>query len=118
MKASIGQLDKVAQDLFSEWEKEIQEISARELKNKSESKLETTRKRYQQLHSQLKKSERKMGPVLAQFKDQVLYLKHNLNAQAIAGLKTESNRIQADIKSLISEMKLSIDQAEKFIKTM
>ena len=47
--------------------------------------------------------------------DQVLYLKHNLNAQAIASIQGTAEGIQKDIQSLINEMQKSIDEANAFI---
>lgn len=118
VSASIIQLDKVANDLFVEWEKEIEEISSKDLRKNSKTQLSATRSRYKKLHAQLKKSESKMAPVLTKLKDQSLYLKHNLNAKAIAGLKAESGKIESDIDSLIKEMNVSINEADEFIKTM
>ena len=59
-----------------------------------------------------------MSPVLAKFKDQVLFLKHNLNAQAIASLKSELGSVESNIKILIKEMEASIKQADAFISSM
>ena len=53
-----------------------------------------------------------------QFKDYVLYLKHNLNAQAIASLKGEAMNIQAEITKLIAQMNQSIAKADEFVKTL
>jgi predicted nucleic acid-binding Zn-ribbon protein len=115
---SIKKLDTVANDLFDEWEEEIGEIETKDLKKRSKEQLKTTKTRYEKLHAQLKQSEEKMQPVLSRFKDQVLFLKHNLNAQAIAGLKTESNRIQSDIEKLMKEMQESSKDADALIKTL
>ncbi|HXJ76240.1 MAG TPA: DUF2959 family protein, partial [Candidatus Dormibacteraeota bacterium] len=52
------------------------------------------------------------------FKDYVLYLKHNLNAQAIASLKGTATSIQADIGNLIAQMNQSIAKADDFVKTL
>jgi hypothetical protein len=51
-------------------------------------------------------------------RDHVLYLKHNLNAQAIASLKGEAANIQDEIARLIKDMNASIAQADEFIKTI
>ena len=56
-----------------------------------------------------------MAPVLSRLKDQVLFLKHNLNARAIAGLKTEADKIQSDIESLVKDMNTSIAHADAFM---
>ncbi len=118
IKDRISRLDTVAGDLFVEWEGEIEEISSMELKSQSRKKLQSTRSRYSGLYKQLKSSEKKLSSPLARLKDQVLYLKHNLNARAISGLKVEGTKIQADIKALMREMDESNRQAEAFIKTL
>jgi hypothetical protein len=59
-----------------------------------------------------------MDPVLATFHDQVLFLKHNLNARAIASLDTTNNTLQADISRLIADMEASIKESESFIKSL
>jgi len=59
-----------------------------------------------------------MKPVLAAFHDQVLYLKHNLNTQAISSLQSELVSVEEDIASLIREMETSIREADSFIATM
>lgn len=56
-----------------------------------------------------------MQPVLTAFQDQALYLKHNLNAQAIGALKGELGRIESDVEALISNMQQSIAESESFI---
>lgn len=118
VKSSIKQLETVAQDLFAEWKKEITEISAPDLRAKSTAQLQDAQAKYKEFHGGLKKSEGKLDPVMVKLRDQVLYLKHNLNRQAITGLKSESLKIQGDIDSLIKDMNTSISQAEQFIKTM
>ncbi len=84
----------------------------------SQRKLDQTRKRYGQLIGAMKRAEVKIDPVLAAFRDQVLFLKHNLNAQAIASLHQEMVSVEADIASLIKEMEASIAEADGFIKAM
>ncbi len=90
----IKDMDTVANDLFAEWEKEIGQISTPTLRDSSRQQLATTRERYASVHSALASAEASMAPVLTQFKDYVLYLKHNLNAQAVASLKGEATNIQ------------------------
>ena len=66
----------------------------------------------------MKRAERKIDPVLSAFHDQVLYLKHNLNAQAIASLQSELASIETDVAGLIKEMEASIVEANSFIDSM
>lgn len=118
VRQRVKDMQSVAADLFSEWEKEIVQISTPALQEGSRKQLRETRARYDSLHAALKKAEASMAPVLAQFKDHVLYLKHNLNAQAIASLKGEAVNIQSEISRLLGQMNAAIAQADEFIKTM
>lgn len=59
-----------------------------------------------------------MGPVLAALKDNVLYLKHNLNAQAVSAIKGEFNNLKRDIQSLMTDMNKSIADSNQFIEQM
>ena len=63
----------------------------------------------------MRKAEKTVHPVLETLRDQVLYLKHNLNARAISALKGELNTINSDVNQLIINMQKSIDEANLFI---
>lgn len=115
VKKSIEKVETVAGDLFKEWEKEDGEIQAADLRAKSQKQLNDTKRRYNEMITSLKQSESRMQPVLAAFKDQVLFMKHNLNAQAIASLKGESLKIETNINQLIERMNKSIKDADEFI---
>jgi predicted nucleic acid-binding Zn-ribbon protein len=114
----IASVEDVSAALFKEWEAELQEYSSASLRQNSQKKLTQTRTQYAQLIKAMKRAETKMNPVLAKFKDQVLFLKHNLNAQAIASLKNELVSVEGNIASLIKEMETSIKEADSFIASM
>ena len=114
----VKDVETVAADMFKEWEKEDKEISSADLRQKSQQQLRDTRRRYDELHDALKRAEESMDPVLTRLHDQVLFLKHNLNAAAIASLQGESANIQVEIGKLIEEMNASIAQADKFINAL
>lgn len=114
----IEDMETFAEDLFIEWEKEIKQFSTPSVQAGSRGQLRDTRSRYDAMHAAFKRTERSMQPVLTQLRDHVLYLKHNLNAQAIASLKGEAANIQTELSRLIGEMNGSITQADEFIKSM
>jgi hypothetical protein len=116
VRERIGKVETVAEDLFQEWEKEIGEMESSKLASDSRSKLRSTREKYESLHAAMMRAEGSMEPVLKQFRDQVLYLKHNLNAQAIGALKGETLDIEKEIQQLIQDMNVSIQQADSFIQ--
>ena len=116
VRERIGKVETVAADLFREWEAEIEEMENASLARNSREKLRTTRDKYESLHTAMKRAESSMDPVLTQFRDQVLYLKHNLNAAAIGALKGETLDIEKEIQQLIQDMNASIQQADSFIQ--
>lgn len=118
VRKRVKEVESVATDLFAEWEKELNEISSATLREKSRSQLRDTRNRYEELHNALKRAEKSMDPVLTQFRDQVLFLKHNLNAKALSSLQSEALNIQDDITKLLGEMDRSIRQADSFINAL
>ena len=114
----IDTVERIGADLFKEWESEIATIENVKLQAKSRASLLDTRSRFTKLQRSMARAEASMGPVLGNLRDYVLYLKHNLNAQAISSLQTELSSVEADIESLIREMENSIAQANDFIKAM
>lgn len=116
VRERVDKVETVSADLFREWEKEIQEMQSSKLAAQSREKLRVTRDKYESLHSAMTRAESSMEPVLAQFRDQVLYLKHNLNAQAIGALKGETLDIEKEIQQLIKDMNASIQEADSFIQ--
>lgn len=114
----IESVEDVAEALFEEWRDEITQYSSTKLKRKSQSQYRATKAQYTKLIKAMKRAASKMDPVLVAFKDQVLYLKHNLNAKAIASLEGELASIRADVDTLVREMEKSIAEADAFIASM
>ncbi|QLE87307.1 MULTISPECIES: DUF2959 domain-containing protein [Shewanella] len=118
VSSRISKVEDVAEALFDEWQSEINEISKASLRRNSETKLRETQRSYEQLVRTMKRAESKMDPVLVAMKDNMLYLKHNLNAQAIGAIKGEFASLQTDISGLIKEMNKSIEESNKFIASI
>ncbi len=118
VRSEIREVDTVARDLFREWEREIRQYENASLAADSRRKLADTRSRFEQLSSSLHAAESTMEPVLRQFRDQVLYLKHNLNAAAVGSLRGKADNIQGDIQRLLAQMNRSIAEADRFIQTL
>ena len=111
----IESIEDVAADLFAEWEDEIALYSSASLKRSSEESLRDTKRRYAKLIAAMKRAESKMPPVLNAFRDQVLFMKHSLNARAIAALEGTVGEIESDVASLIRDIDASIKEAESFL---
>lgn len=114
----IDSVESVAEDLFEEWEREIGEYSDPKLARRSEKMLAETRSDYAEVISAMHRAEKSMEPVLTLFNDQVLFLRHNLNARAIGALQDELASLEQATETLISEMERSIAEASRFIDSM
>jgi Skp family chaperone for outer membrane proteins len=116
--ARIDKVESVAEALFDEWQQELQKYTNATLKRDSQRKLKDTQRRYQSLLNAMRKAESKMNPVLSALRDNVLYLKHNLNASAIGALHGEFNGVKKEINQLVSEMNKAIAESNSFISSM
>jgi hypothetical protein len=116
--ARIDSVESVAEALFDEWQNELGQYSNETLRRESDRKLKETQRRYNSLLKSMRKAESKMAPVLSALKDNVLYLKHNLNANAIGALQGEFGNIKREINQLVKEMNTAIEQSNDFIASL
>ncbi|MFC0445485.1 DUF2959 domain-containing protein [Pseudidiomarina halophila] len=114
----IDAIDSVAQDLFDEWEDELDEYSNDSLRRQSERSLRDTERRYANLLQSMQRAAATMDPVLDKLQDNVLYLKHNLNAAAVDAIRGEYRSLQADVAELVAEMETAIAESDAFIEAM
>ncbi len=114
----IEAVETVGGDLFREWEAELEQYASGDLRRASREKMEQTRSRYDQLVAAMKRPEQKMDAVLEAFRDQVLYVKHNLNAQAISSLQGTVETLEFDTAELVRDMEAAIAEADSFIHSM
>ena len=118
VRDQIRSIERVAGDLFDEWEKELAQYTSEDLRRRSRDTLDQTRRRYDQMIAAMRRPEDTMNRVLVAFRDQVLFLKHNLNAQAVASLQGTVDALELDIEALIAEMESAIAEADAFIQSM
>ena len=114
----IASIEQVSGDLFSEWASEIDQISNANLRRQSEESLRNSERRYDRMIGAMQKASAKMDPVIIAFRDQVLFLKHNLNARAVASLETNVTEIQGEVDALIRDMDSAINEAQRFLESM
>lgn len=118
VSSRIEKVESVAEDLFEEWQMELELYSNQALRENSARKLRETKSRYRDMLASMHRAEKNMPPVLRTFRDNVLYLKHNLNAQAIGALKSEFSSLKIEIEALIKNMNDSITNSDQFIKDL
>ena len=118
VKDRIDAVQDVGEALFAEWESELEHYTSRSLKTSSRQKLKQTQQHYGQLITAMRRAEARIEPVLNAFQDQVLYLKHNLNAKAIMSLEDELIGMTTSVAGLIGAMERSIGRANDFVRTL
>jgi membrane-associated HD superfamily phosphohydrolase len=114
----IDAVESVSEDLFNEWSAELEQYTNQSLRRDSERQLRDTRQRYTVLIATMHRAEEATEPVLNSLRDNVLYLKHNLNAMAISSLRGELNTINDDVERLIQVMEQAISESDRFIAEM
>lgn len=114
----IEKVESVAQALFDEWNTEIDQYTNATFKRKSQNQLRETKRLYARMLRSMRQSEQKMDPVLTALNDNVLYLKHNLNANAVNAIEVEFKQLKQEIAVLIKEVNQSIAESNKFIETL
>ena len=115
----IAAVKNVARALFTEWEGEVNQMKDDpSLQRQSRELLQRTRGSYNDMAERMDAAAATMDPVLNKFKNRVLFIKHNLNAQAIASLQDQVTEIQTDVSGLVSDMEAAINEANEFIKQM
>lgn len=114
----IRDIEDVAGALFKEWNEELAQYSNASLRAKSEQQLQQTRASYDQMIGAMRRAESRLEPALQPLRDQVLFLKHNLNARAVAGLKGEVAVVNTQVNRLVEELGRAIAEADRFIAGM
>lgn len=115
VRKRIDSVEDVSDALFSEWRSEIKQYQSETLRKSSQRKYDQTKKKYTELIEAMKTAESRLEPALVPLRDQVLFMKHNLNARAIAGLKDELVSVQTNVNDLVRDMESAIAQADTFI---
>lgn len=118
VSARIDKVESVSEALFKEWADEIKLYDNKDLARSSRKQLDDTRARYQEMIDRMEEAEKSMDPVLRIFRDNVLYLKHNLNAQAIGSLQDEFAGLEVEIDKLVERMDEAIESSNAFISDM
>ena len=114
----IRAVEDVSEALFSEWRSEIKQYNSETLRRSSQQKYDIARKKYTDLINAMKRAEARLEPALVPLRDHVLFMKHNLNARAIAGLNQELVSVQTNVDRLVRDMETAIAQADAFIASL
>jgi len=108
----------VGDALFSEWKSELGQYRDANLAATSRAEYETSHRQYLALLAQMRTTQQQVQPALDALNDELLFIKHQSNAQAISGLKDSERTIPGNIGPLLIDMQRSIDQAGTFLQRL
>jgi len=111
----IHAVESVSNALFKEWEAELAQYRDASLRARSREQLAQTKTRSAQVIAAMRRAEASFQPALARLEDQVLFLKHNLNASAVGSIKNELPRVQADADRLKRDIEAAVAEADRFL---
>lgn len=111
-------IDRVSKDLFGEWEEELKLYQSATLKADQTTKFKAAKTQYAAMRARMQTARDRVDPVMSVLNDNVLFLKHSLNAQALAALKGQAASLKTRVDALIRDMQKAIDDANAFIAQM
>ena len=114
----LASIDRVSADLFEEWEEELDQYNSASLRRDQSQKLAASRSQFAALRARMQTARDRVDPVMAVLNDNVLYLKHSLNARALDALRGEATALEGKVDALIRDMQIAIDEADAFISRM
>ena len=114
----LSDIDRVSEDLFEEWEAELDLYNSASLRTDQQQKLTVARRHFSTMRDSMQKARNRIDPVMAVLNDNVLFLKHSLNAQALAALRGHAAVLEGQIDALIRDMQAAIEEADAFIARM
>jgi hypothetical protein len=114
-RATIGEvaatMSAEADTLFKQWTDSAAAIENADLRKKSEERLAATKASYAEIGTVGQKASDLYGPFMKDLQDQVTFLGHDLNAEAVASLKPEAAKINEAASKLIQSIDDTITTA-------
>lgn len=118
VKSKVASVADVSEALFAEWEAELEQYTNKKLRISSERTLKSTKEKYERMMAAMRRAESKLDPVLQPLRENVLFLKHNLNAEAIGALDVELAGVEDSVQLLLRDLERSIVESKSFIEEL
>ena len=111
----VQAMNKEAGKFFAAWESDLNEISNEDLRQKSQTRLDASKAKYETLGQGLSEARDLFAPMLQGLNDQVVFLGRDLSPEAIADLTDEAAALNEEVRSVseqVSSLLASADSAE------
>jgi hypothetical protein len=114
----IDAIEQVGSALVEEWQAELREYDDATLRARSQAELKQTQARLKVLLAAMRRAQNSFAKPLKRLHDRVLFLKHNLNAQAIGSLKSELPQMEAAVDTLKRDLDAASREADQFLQSL
>jgi uncharacterized protein YdhG (YjbR/CyaY superfamily) len=104
--------------VFKSWADSTVGIENPDLRKRSEERLEKTKDRCAEIESAGRSAVEVYAPVMKALQDQVTYLGHDLNAEAVASLKPDAEKVNAQAQELTKRVDEAIGIANTNINAL
>lgn len=118
LRSQIANVKSIGQVLFQEWQKELDQFTNEQMRKLSEVKMQQTREKYVAMTDSMDRVSARMSPVMSSMSDQLLNIKHSLNALIVVSLEEELIQLRGQMDNLMAEIDASIENCNSFIGSM
>jgi len=102
VSAKTGEMNAEADKLFKSWQGSTAAIQTPELRQRSEVRLKNAQERFADIRQTGQSASSLYAPFMKTLQDQVTFLGHDLNPGAVASLKPDADKLNAQAKELYS----------------
>ena len=106
-----SEMNTEADKLFKNWQGSTAAIQSADLRQRSEQRLQHTQDRFADLRQTGQKAQDIYAPMMKTLQDQVTFLGHDLNPGAVASLKPDADKLNAQAKELFAAIDKVTDTA-------
>ncbi len=115
IKLRADEASAEAANVFKSWADSAAAISDPGLRKRSEDRVSSTKASLAQVQAAGQKAGDLYAPVMKTLQDQVTYLGHDLNASAVASLKPDAAKLNAQVQELTKQLDDTISSANTAI---
>lgn len=118
LRSQISNVKSVGRVLFQEWQRELDQFTHEQMRKLSEAKMQQTRDKYAVMIESMDRTSARITPVLESMNDQLLNIKHSLNALIVVSLEEELIQLRKNMDNLIVDIDTAVEQSNAFIGSM
>jgi hypothetical protein len=117
-KLALDEMKPEADVYFASWAQSSQQIESVDLRKRSEGRMAETRGHFDGILTAVADARAQYEPVVKNLKDQWTYLGHDLNAEGIASLKPDADKLNAEASKLLEKIDAGMKQANDYIASV